>query len=137
MQGSFEASIYAWSLRFINPEVEARYKEERRGLKRVPKAIVVFFVIAAVTMVVMYVIDILNGLLFDPNYSAQYTFTVYDVLSYIAIVPIIGIEYVFFKCQRLAPARGTVLTVALYLAAFYISLSFYSNFFDYPVFGGA
>ncbi len=128
--------MYWWSLRFINPVIEARYREERRGLKRIPRAIAIFFGITLATMVVMYVIDLINGLFLDPDYSQHYNFTIYDILAYVSFVPILLIELLFYKCQCLARARGTFFTAALYLAIFYASLSYYVQLIDYPVVGG-
>ena len=136
MHERFETSIYGWTLKFINAEREARYREDRRGLKRMPKQIFVFFAIMVVTIVVLYVIDLLSGFIFDSKYNAVYNFSIWDILAYVSIIPIVAIEFLVYKCKYLTHVRGTLLTAALYLALFYASLSFYNQIIDYPVFGG-
>ncbi len=136
MQNTFEASIYSWSLRFIDAETEAHYLKERRALKRMPRALAIFFGLTMAAAVVLYVLDIMMGFFFDPKYGSQYATNIYSILAYAAFIPILAIEYLFFKCECLARARGTLLATILYLILFYSSLSYYIKYIDYPAFGG-
>ena len=126
---SFENGIRWWSLEFTNASIERQYKAERISLKRVPRQVKIFCIIAAITNATLLLLDSLSAYVFNPEYVYQ----LYDVLLLPMYVPIFLFELVFYKWKQLSCLRGSLFTCFIYFIVVYGTLSRYSESVDYPI----
>eukprot|EP01022_Parablepharisma_sp_SALTPOND_P013682 TRINITY_DN1838_c0_g1_i2.p1 TRINITY_DN1838_c0_g1~~TRINITY_DN1838_c0_g1_i2.p1 ORF type:complete len:483 (+),score=34.68 TRINITY_DN1838_c0_g1_i2:129-1577(+) len=126
---SFENGIRWWSLEFADDSIEKQYQSERISLKRVPRQIKIFFIIAAAINGTLILLDSLSAFVLSPSYQ----YHLYDILLLPMYVPIFMLEFVFYKWRRLSCLRGSLFTCFIYFIIFYASSSRFSESVDYPI----
>ena len=115
---SFEDSIYTFSLKFKDPELEEAYVEAQTSLKFVSATNKRFLIFILAGHFSFHIMDISSALGINPDYTFKLeTWIVYGFLPLIILM-----EMVFYFCRSMASARGIPITI---LGAFVL---FHNNF---------
>ncbi len=127
----FESSIYPFSLRFKDHDLEHAYLTTRGNLELLSNSSKLFLVAALAGHFVIYLIDIIATLATNPDYK----FSTAAWVFYSILIPIIISEILCFACNRLVPYRGIIFTVVGGMVLFHNDFANFEAKLFYPFVG--
>ena len=129
-QKSFEDAINTYTLRFHNKEIEKKYLNDRNDLNFLNKRSKYFFIISAITICLVYLIDMYLAL-----QVPSYFYSIDEWICMVLMIPILLIEFIFVFNKCFKNLRGIIISVVGTLTQFISNYGSFQDIVFYPFVG--
>jgi len=131
LQNSFEDSIYSFTLKFKDIEMEESYMALKSSMKMLTSSSRCFLFVVVIGFFAITLLDMSSALTSNPEY--KFAASVWVVYSTIFLA--FAVEFICFFCDRLSNYRGIMITIIGCLVLVYNSFSVNYQKIFYPFIG--
>jgi len=131
LHGTFDESIYPFTLKFNDVELETEYTIAKISMKLLTTSSKRFLIVILIGFILVVLLDMGSAMTDNP----QYAFVIAGWAVYFTIFPTLAWEICCLFCNKISFYRGVAITIVGCLVLFFNSYSIYYEKIYYPYVG--